>query len=344
METRDSHGSAGTLRDWVGAVSVRQPIVHERMTLFPAYTDRPAAPFEYVTLAEALKNGWVTITEKPQASVPELLLVNTGDKPVLLLDGEEVVGGRQNRVLNICTLVNPRSEVLLPVSCVELGRWHDVSAHFAVGEMSSHQLKREMHEQVNFAMAAQGRASANQEAVWERIGGHNERAARPSPTQAMHDIYADRDDALVGYERAFAYPEGAVGMVVAIGGNMAGAELFDRPVGARANWRRLVRSFAFDAIEATPGAPVTADRPRRMLERVQSAVITAYPSPARGENLRVSGNGLIGSALMCDGWVVYASLFRRRNGRGRGEGISEGELSESRMASFHQRLRTRLGR
>ena len=341
METRENREAVEALVEWVSSIRVGDPIVHERMTLFPAYTGHPAAPFDYVTLAEALAAGWVTITEKPQATVPELLLVNTSDKLVLLLDGEEVVGGRQNRIVNTSLLVGPRSELLLPVSCVELGRWRHVSDSFGAGEITGHELKRELHEQVNLSMAARGRAESDQEAVWDRIARHDRLSSRRSPTQALHDVYADRGSALAGYERAFAYPEGAVGMVVALGGRMAGAELFDRAVTARSNWLRLVRSFAFDAVEAAPGAPVMPDRAKRMLARIRGAVSTAYRSLGRGENVRVTGNGLIGSALVCDRFVVYASLFRQRQGRGTGEGAAEGNVTEGRMPSFRDRLRTR---
>jgi hypothetical protein len=63
--------------------------------------------------------------------VPELKLINDADRPVLLLDGEELVGAKQNRILNVTVLAGAHSTIVIPVSCVEAGRWHHLSAEFA---------------------------------------------------------------------------------------------------------------------------------------------------------------------------------------------------------------------
>ena len=64
-------------------------------------------------------------------NVPELRVVNPLDANVLLYDGEELLGAKQNRILNVTVLVPAASEKTVPVSCVEEGRWHARSAAFA---------------------------------------------------------------------------------------------------------------------------------------------------------------------------------------------------------------------
>ena len=54
-----------------------------------------------------------------------------GAVPVLLLDGEELIGAKQNRVVNLTILAPPRRTTVIPVSCVESGRWRHVSRGFA---------------------------------------------------------------------------------------------------------------------------------------------------------------------------------------------------------------------
>ena len=80
---------------------------------------------------DALALGTVQIGETSEAGrVPELRVLNHGDRAVFLLDGEELIGAKQNRVLNLSILVPPHSESTIPVSCVESGRWSRRSAHF----------------------------------------------------------------------------------------------------------------------------------------------------------------------------------------------------------------------
>ncbi|MHB1006381.1 MAG: ARPP-1 family domain-containing protein [Chloroflexota bacterium] len=94
--------------------------------------------FAYRTLAEGLAEGWVEVWEQASATVPELLLRNLGKEAVLVLDGGEVVGGRQNRIANASFLVAPGATIAMPVSCVEEGRWHGVSATaIAAGRVST---------------------------------------------------------------------------------------------------------------------------------------------------------------------------------------------------------------
>jgi hypothetical protein len=87
---------------------------------------------DYLTLDEALAERSVHVVEVSEAGqIPELKIVNEGELPVLLLDGEELLGARQNRVINLTMLAPAHQTRVVPVSCVESGRWHHVSRGFA---------------------------------------------------------------------------------------------------------------------------------------------------------------------------------------------------------------------
>ena len=90
-----------------------------------------ASTLDYLVLDEALASGLVEITEvSEQGSVPELKFINRGPKPVLIVDGEELLGAKQNRIVNLTILVAANSELTIPVSCVEAGRWRSRSRAF----------------------------------------------------------------------------------------------------------------------------------------------------------------------------------------------------------------------
>jgi hypothetical protein len=91
----------------------------------------PDGSFRYRTLGEALAASKITITEVSAAgAVPELLVVNRGQSPVLMIDGEELAGAKQNRVLNTSILLKGLSETRIPVSCTEQGRWSYASSAY----------------------------------------------------------------------------------------------------------------------------------------------------------------------------------------------------------------------
>jgi hypothetical protein len=115
------------------AIRVGAPIRHESLAVFPLF---PAARDEvdYILSDRAIESGAVTVEEIDEAgSVPDLSVENKGDVRVLFLEGEELVGAKQNRVLNTSLLIAARSKTKVPVSCVERGRWGYSSRTFQSG-------------------------------------------------------------------------------------------------------------------------------------------------------------------------------------------------------------------
>src|SRR5947207_11318684 len=111
-------------------IQLGEPVERRGVVIAPLFprTD-PSA--EYLTLEEAIPLGFHVTEVDAAGSVAELLAHNPLDADVLLYDGEELVGAKQNRILNISVLVPARGETKIPVSCVEEGRWRARSAHFA---------------------------------------------------------------------------------------------------------------------------------------------------------------------------------------------------------------------
>src|SRR5438876_245510 len=104
---------------YLSKIVLGEPQRFKNMTVVPLFHSTDGGP-DYLTLEEALSANVLTIGEISQAgSVPQLKVTNLADVPVLLLDGEELVGARQNRVLNTSILVKERSETVIPVSCTE---------------------------------------------------------------------------------------------------------------------------------------------------------------------------------------------------------------------------------
>ena len=153
---------------YLAGLSIGDGTRFEQMTLFPVFCE-VTSPLHYRVLSEALADGSVEVREKAAASVPELWLCNRSETMVLVMGGEEVVGGKQNRMVNASFLIAPKCEVALPVTCVEQRRWAKQTDRFSAGEAVYHSLRRETHKQVREGLRASGRPVADQGAVWEAI-------------------------------------------------------------------------------------------------------------------------------------------------------------------------------
>lgn len=303
---------------YLAGTQVSQGSYYRGMTLFPLRR-KGESPLTYRVLSEALADGSVEVRERPSATVPELWLINRSDAMVLVMDGEEIVGGKQNRMVNASFLIAPHSEVALPVTCVEHGRWHDVAPRFSSGEAAPAFLRRAKEMQVRQHLRADARPMADQGAVWAAIAEKHRDEGTHSPTGALHDIYLQKGASLAEFERAFPAVEGAVGMAVALNGQMMGADLFDQPATAAKLWPKLVRSYAMDAPPEPQEKPVSEERAGRLLRRLVGARVEVYPSIALGQDLRLEGDRATGSALVYEAVVVHMSIFRVHGRRAQAE-------------------------
>jgi hypothetical protein len=123
--------------------------------------------------------------------VPELRLVNRGADPLLLVDGEELVGAKQNRIVNLTIMVAPQSHLTIPVSCVEAGRWRARSRAFSSAPRTQYATGRAKRmAQVSQSMAF-GHYTSDQSEVWADIAEKSSRLNTSSPTGAMAALFAD---------------------------------------------------------------------------------------------------------------------------------------------------------
>jgi hypothetical protein len=113
-----------TIDTLIAVLTVGSPARHRCLSVYPLISGGNCANATYLVLDDALATGRFRITEVSEGgSVPRLLAINDTSSPVFLLDGEELVGAKQNRVLNLSVMLAPNSKTEIPVSCVEAGRW-----------------------------------------------------------------------------------------------------------------------------------------------------------------------------------------------------------------------------
>lgn len=249
-------------------IKIGTPTTFRNLTLFPL-ADGGGNEAEYLTLDEALAGKSVHITEVSEGgSVPELKFVNESDKPVFLLDGEELIGAKQNRVLNLSILVPAGKTLIIPVSCVERGRWHHRSREFTSASRAHYAEGRAKRmSQVTDSMKSSGARRSDQGEVWKDIYLKFKKFAASSATAAMSDIYEQQTRLLEDYVRSFTPGEGQTGVMFAINGGVAGFDLFDCAETLRKLFPKLMRSYALDAMGSSTGRKLRRQSPHRRTRR-----------------------------------------------------------------------------
>lgn len=335
-------------------ITIGEAQVHEHLTVFPLLAG-DGVELPYALLADAIGGGTLTIGEVGQGTVPTLLAENSGELDVLVLDGEQLIGSRQNRMTNRSILLAAHSKAEIPVSCMEHGRWHfDSQVMKAAPQHSPAKVRRHARETearrayAGVAPSVAALAEAQME-VWDSIADTAEKVGGRSATGAMNVVYEVNAGRLDEMERAFPAVPGQVGLLAfsgatgATGATPIGLDL----VGGRTLYARLhprlLRGYLLDALDRAAGQPMAPAAPadgavaQRYLDLVRAAARVPAPTVGKGTYAVLAG-AVIGGELLDDERVAHLSAFPADElGGGR-----RPDPLETRLARPSERRRRRL--
>jgi hypothetical protein len=327
------------IKEYLEMAKVGRKQVYKNMAVYPLLSDYFLG-LEYILLDEALGSGVIEVTEvNDHGAVPDLKVHNKSPRMVLILDGEELVGAKQNRIVNTTILIAGNATVVIPVSCVEQGRWAYKTPQFYSEERIMPSRMRAMKsEQVQRSVRAQGGYQADQSAIWADIAERASRRDAKSSSMAMARIFEKDLSSLQEYLQNFSLVGYQVGAVFTINGEVVGMDAFGRPETFSKVFTKLVQSYALDAIDWIEGNK--ADESARddvtdFKKGILSCKVETHDSVGLGMDCRLESDKLTGFALALDCKVVHMSVFARLAG-------SQGRSQTSRMARYSRRSRNRV--
>jgi ARG and Rhodanese-Phosphatase-superfamily-associated Protein domain len=328
------------INDALQAVTLGEAQSFENLTITPLLA-ATAGTADYLTLSEAQDQGLTVVTEvSDSGSVPTLLLENTAEQSVFLLDGEELVGAKQNRILNLTLLVPAKTKMEIPVSCVEQGRWSHRTEEFAPTERAFFSKGRARKAaRVSENLREVGSRGSNQGEVWGDIGDKMVNLKVNSSTDAIADAYEHFSGSVDEYVGAFSMGETQVGACFAINGKIRGVELFDVSATCGKLMPKLIRSYALDAIEECQASAV--DESQSISGFIQSVAVAPadiFDALGEGEDIRIRSNDITGGALSARDRVIHLCAFAQEAETGRVD-----DSGRMQRASMRQRNRRRQG-
>ncbi len=325
---------------------VLEPIRHGNLTVFPVVAAKSYPTGEFITLDEGLRSADVIVTEAGSvqglvrrpgtplrhdgAEVNRLVLVNNSKRPLLLLAGEVVSGGKQDRVIGKDRIVPAESDPIdLSVFCVEHGRWVASSEHFGASESmygaAVHGMPNApapMAIMVQPSVRAKAMADKNQQEVWDEVSKQKEalvaRVAPSAPSAAAtiggvtSYAKANENQEVRKYVDSMAKPieenyqslirqlrdRNAVGVVVAVNGRIIWADMFASTDLLSKYWPKLVRSYASEAfVTRAKEMNVTTRQADAFLADMEGRKETIENEPGIYRHTEVTGDGFKAFAL-----------------------------------------------
>ena len=261
---------------------VLAPLSRGNLTIFPVVADRTFNTQNFLTLDEGVRSGEVIVSEagsvrplvrghegfipRGGAEVNRLVLENNSDRPLILLAGEIVTGGKQDRVVGKDRIVPPKSDPIdLAVFCVEPGRWVAAKSEFGSfhSQMAQPSVRRsamankdqqKVWADVHSASESMGMAVSAPAA--QAIGGTSSYAgvmANAEVKRKVDDMAAPLEQSYLGLMRELR-ERNAVGVVVAVNGRMIWADMFASTALLEKYWPKLIRSYAAEALTEGKGS------------------------------------------------------------------------------------------
>ncbi|MDD2331767.1 MAG: hypothetical protein PHI68_03840 [Candidatus Cloacimonetes bacterium] len=281
--------------------------------VLPIFSSHPHL-HHYLSLHKALQNEFILITEINEGgSVPTLKVSNMSKEAIFILDGEELMGAKQNRILNTSVLIPPETELLVPVSCTERGRWHYESSHFDKSEnVMPSNLRSQKAARVAENLKANKSYNADQHKIWMDIDYLQNQHRIQSKSEAMADVYHELRLSLDELASQFPLLPGQTGIYVEQAGTFAGLDLVSLPEVWQDLHKKLIRSYLINTyLDGKKPKPVSEASFINLIEELQAAEFLPFKSVGWGDDLRLEHPERTGSILLWDEEVIHCAIYPR---------------------------------
>lgn len=301
--------------DYLSHITMGTEQNYRNMAVIPLLCDRESTS-DYLLLDEALDTNLILITEVGEGGrVPELRVENRSDRNLLILDGEELVGAKQNRIVNVTILIAAHASLIIPVSCVEQGRWSYQSQRFMSKErVMPPRMRMRKSAAVYNSLINNGSYEGNQGETWSLIHEKMSGLGVSSSTGALGDIYDHQQGVIDDYLKHFTVVDRQTGMLVMINNRVIGCDCFARNDTLKKTFPKLVKSYVLDAIDAHASNNKTATanpKASPFLEDVRNCLTQERPSISLGTDVRLVSQAVIGSALSVNDEILHLTAFAR---------------------------------
>jgi len=281
------------------SITLGEPVFLRNLRVFPIHEDMPPGENgSYASIDDALGSHKGTFRELETPDINTIAFENNFEKPVVMIDGEEITGALQNRIIAASSLVESRTSQKLAVVCAEEGRWNELGG-FRSGQCSYPRLR-------SILLKSRGMKKDVQQHVWSEIERKLTVTQTRSTTSSMHDIYVSLDDEVARYLEGFiGLDEGSVGFIGCAGDRILGCDIFYHPQMYRNFEKKLLRSYVLDALEYRRAASRPPDV-ARFLDTINQAL---HAKRTRRKHMHITTKTVRGQVLTHNKRLVHLSAF-----------------------------------
>jgi len=291
--------------DVFGGLKVGEPARSGGLWFVPVFNDGAGPDADM--LEEGISSGATKVSEVGTGGiVGEIVVEHKGARRLLIIDGEVVMGAKQDRIFNASFIVDPGMTVHVPVSCVEHGRWHARRSYdfSASGQTLSSKAREKKLHSVAFMLSSHGLYDSDQHEVWNSVNEISSKHSVHSGTGSYSEVFRTRHHDVEEKLKELKVQDGQVGVIVVHGGKFVSFDLFGSPSLFCRGWKKVLRGVFTEIFNEVPAETSPAEIARKALEQLAS--VQALKTKAPGSGVTISGKKeKIAVQAICDGNELY---------------------------------------
>ena len=283
-------------------IELLKPQSHENVAIIPLKT--PKNYIDLLTLKKGFELGLVEVKECEKSTVNTLIVKNHSVTPLILIDGEEVIGGDQNRIVNATTIIAPESQSPISVSCTERGRWAYKSEFESSDYIANFNTRRAK-------MFAIRNAKPVQSEVWSSIGNLEELCCNISSTSAMSETFEKENTHLEDILESFEIVEGQTGILIIVNGEIKGFEIFLNHGIYRAFHEKILKSYLIDSKIENTTFTINEDVARLVIENALDSTFEKKETKNLEDAYEFENDEGLGKCYIYENEIMHLSYFKK---------------------------------
>lgn len=295
-------------------IELLKPQVHENMAIIPLKSEKTY--IDILTLKKGLELGLADVKECETSQVNTIVVKNSAVVPLILIDGEEIIGGDQNRIVNSTILVDAKSQMKIPVSCTEKGRWAYKSEFKQSNYIANYNTR--------LAKEHASRSHTHyQDVIWSSINSLEVENDYSSPTSAMEESYENLKAKHAKIIKEFEIEPGQNGVLVIVNGEIKGFEMFLNPEIYREFHEKILKSYLIDTKIENETFTVNEDHARQVIRKAFESPFEKRDNIGLEEAFEFENKEGIGTLYSYKDSIIHLSYFAKME-NGFNDEINEG--------------------
>lgn len=283
-------------------IELLTPQSHENVAIIPLKTKRNY--LDILTLKKGMELDLVEVKECETSTVNTLIVKNNSVTPLILIDGEEVVGGDQNRIVNSTTLIAPQSETKISVSCTERGRWAYKNEFKSSEYIANYRTRHNKLHAMRSEMPVQN-------AVWSSIDCLENENEFSSPTSAMSESYENKKVNLEEILKSFKIVDGQTGVLIIENGDIKGFELLANSEIYNEYHEKILKSYLIDSKIENSTFTINLDEARIIIDNAINSSFEDKPSNGLEQAYEFENENGFGKLYVYESELIHLSYFKK---------------------------------